>query len=528
MSDSDRLRPEPTERMRPEPTYNSWILLVVTVTVVIFLGLIAWYGRFPSFFPIEKPTDRESIHQLAQDWAAQWPQIAGPAADHRERAQAALFASDDAEAIKALTRSLALEPDSTDGLLMLILASQSGADGALSAEQQDDVRSVVVELEPEHPLLPVVDAWTTTDGPQAALAILGAPPDPPLGALVRMVSLRASHQDASTAAAAVRDIAPGHPVACELLARAALGEAQPARALAVLDACAGAGATGAVLDRLRADALDRSGLFQEAARLYRSSGFDTHAAAIYIQDGGAGEADIASLLPPGPPDVALHRLWWGILSGDAERIQAARDALAEHPVEGLEFEIAQAAAALAQGEAAAVLDILGERDAPQAHALRARALLSLGEAGAALEAVEQALAVVPWHARLQLLRVAVLEVLRPDEAGEALKAVLGRHPVEVAAYSWYRHRDLPWAALVPTSVLPVEGRLALVSQLAPLESYADDGAGQGGALVEGILAAQAMAARGEDSAAIETLEALGAASPDAVGVQRLIVALRRR
>lgn len=528
MSDGERRRPEPTERMRPEPTLNMWILVVVTVTVVIFLGLIAWYGRFPSFFPIEKPTDRESIHQLAQGWSAQWPQVAGPAQAHRDRAQAALLASDDPEAIKELTRALALEPDNIDALLMLVLASQSGAAGALTPEQQEDVREVVDELEPSHPLVPVVAAWTATEGPQAALAALGAPPDPPLGALVRMMTLRAEQQDASDAAAAVREVAPGHPIACELVARRQIDRSQAAGALEVLGECAEAGATGAALDRLRADALDRAGLFQEAARLYRDSGLDTHAAAIFIQEGGAGEADIEALLPPGPPDAALHLLWWGILSSNADRIARARAELEASSVGGLPFEIAAAAAALAQGEPSAALERLGELEAPQAHALRARALLALGDVEGALGAVEQALALVPWHPRLQLLEVSILEEADPEAAAGSLTAALGRHPVEVAAYSWFRHRDIPWAALVPTAELPVEGRLMLVSQLAPLESYAQGEAGQGGAVVEGVLAAQALAAGGDVEGAIGRLEGLGESLPDAAGVQRLIVALRRR
>ncbi|MFT4980155.1 MAG: tetratricopeptide (TPR) repeat protein [Myxococcota bacterium] len=514
MSEQERLRPEPTGRMRPGLTYNSWILLVVTVTVVILLGLIAWYGRFPTFFPITRPTDRESIHQLAGQWHDRWPQIPGTPQEYRDRGLDALMVGDGAGAVTALTRALAVDPESSDALLMLTIASLSGVDAGLSAEQRDDIRAVVSELEPEHPLLPVVAAWSAS--PAEALSLLGEPPDHPLGALTRLRALVAQGADASAAAEVLLDSTPGHRQGCEIAGRAQLQSARPAAALAVLESCAAAGASGGVLTRLRADALDGCGLFMEAAEAYQEAGADSHAAAIWIQEGGAPDAEIDALLEPGPPDVALHRLWWALLRGDEASILAAEEVLASSGASGLEFEIARAAAALARGNAGETLSLVDGMTAPQAHALRARAHLALGDTASASAAVDAALVLIPWQVRLQLLEVVV-------EGDGALRE---RHPIEVAAYSWSRHRDMPWSALVPTAELPVEGRELLVPQLEPLWSH--QAGGGGGELVAGVLAAQAELSAGRRAEALEVLEALGEGYREAAGIQRLMVEVRRR
>jgi len=501
--------------MSEERSASRWAVPLVTVAGSLFLGLIVWSG--PSVSPLQKPTDQASLQQLSVEWSARWPEAAGDPSTHRAAGQDALMAGDLPEARARLTRSLAQEPDSLDGLLMLVLASDSSS-GSLSPAQREDILAVVEGLEPEHPLLPVARAWHSPPPLDALPALSGTP----LGALVEMRVLRAANEDAIPAAERVLAAAPGQPEACELVARHHILSAAPAAALRVLEACAAAGTRGGVLSRLRAEALDRAGMFGEAAHAYASIGITTHAAAIWIQEGGASEADIEALLVEPTPDVALHRMWWAILRGDVDAIPSLSSAL--QVTDGLEFEVARAAGALALGQPEQAEDIVGEGSAPQMLALQARALLAQGRSAEALAAVDAALAVVPWHTRLQLLRVSVLQQADPEAAEAALAAVVGRHPTEVAVYSWYRHRDMPWPALVPDAVLPTEGRGMLGSHIEPLR----EPAAGGGELVAGVRSAAARAAAGDREGALAVLEALAERERDAVGLQRLMVALGSR
>jgi uncharacterized protein HemY len=145
----------------------------------------------------------------------------------------------------------------------------------------------------------------------------------------------------------------------------------------------------------------------------------------------------------------------------------------------------------------------------------------------ALSSVDAALAMIPWHPRVKLLRVAVLRRAGAVDADKALADMLSQHPIEREAYSWFRQRDMPWAALVPTALLPSEGHGLLESQMDAL-LRSRDGPEDSSDLVRGVLEAQESLRAGAVEDAMVGLEVLGRRYPEAVGVQRLMVEARRR
>ncbi|MEL6344250.1 MAG: hypothetical protein AAFV53_14120, partial [Myxococcota bacterium] len=174
MNEAEKKRFERTQRMRPETTYNSWILLIVTVTVVIFIGLVTWYGRFPKRFALTRPTDHERIFQLAQDWQGRHPQIPGPPSVYLDDARGAMVSDHPGAAVNALIKALALTPDDGDALLMLTMASANapeGMAGALSDEDADEVIEVIESLDDQHRLLDAAKAWRALDADAPAEAL---------------------------------------------------------------------------------------------------------------------------------------------------------------------------------------------------------------------------------------------------------------------------------------------------------------------------------------------------------------------
>lgn len=501
-----------------------WVLLGGAAALV----MAALSGRLPLTAALTQPTDREAIRELSMSWAARWPDAPIMTEHDRRSVVDALIHGDDARAVAGLTHALALDPNDLDALLMLTMASHTSAEGALTEPQNNEVLEVIQFLEPGQPLLPVAHAWAHLEfDPSESLALLGEAPVEPLGMLVQLRALLTLRADATAAAESLLSLVPGHQQACEVATRGRLMAAESARALSIAVACSSAGADGVVLQRLRADALDRTGLFEEAASAYRDAGAMTHAAAVLMQDGVASDSEILSMLSGDTPDAVLHRLWMGLLRDQPAQVRATVSELNRLGVSGLEFSVGVAASAIAQGDPDAALQVLEGIDAPQAHVLRARAHLQAGDMSAALSSVDEAFAMIPWHPRVKLLRVHVLRQVGAADADRLLADMLSQHPIEREAYSWFRQRDMPWAALIPMGLLPAEGHDLLHSQLAVL-LRSGDGPEDSSDLVRGVLEAQDLLRAGAVEDAVAGLEALGRRYPEAVGVQRLMVEARRR
>ena len=508
-------RAQRAERQRPPTSYNSWILITVTVSTVIFMGLITWYGRFPTWFSLDEPSDHEVIHQLAEGWAERWPQVPGPPDDYTAEARQQLADGLTVDAVQRLTQSLALDPNAPTALLLLVIASAQageGTEGALGHVHSAAVVEVVAETDPESPLLPAARAWLALrdEDPGAALAVLEGGAETPEGALARLRAVVALDQSAEDAAARLLMLAPGSREGCEALARARLLMRQPADALQVLEGCQRAGAQGRLLDRLRGDALDGVGQLAAAAEAYLRAGADSHAAAIFIQEPalGAEEAKIDALLEGDAPGVALHRLWWGLLSGEERRSAAAARVLRGLQMSGLEFDVALAAEALARGDAEAALARVEGSEAPEALVIKARALLAQGDVLGADEAAVAALRQVPWNPWVRSVAV---------ETSPGEEVAVERVPSARLVAARQRSRQMPWPALVPG----VE-----VVEVADVEEVwvglRDGEVGAELAAVQGALQG------GEAGEVVAALEAAVRDRPEASGLQMLLVEARRR
>ncbi len=517
-----------TDSHRPRPAPTGWILIAVTITVVMLLGLAAWYSRFPDRFLLSAPSDFELVHGLTGQWAEQWPQIAGPPEEYREQAGAALARGELRSAAEWTQKALSLEPDHAEDLVRLVTLVGLG-ERSLTAEQATGIAEILVKLETPGEQRAVAAAWA---GILAGDPGLGLVLESPLleGRLAHLSAVALDHGDPLEAALDVLTLAPGQPLACTHAARGHVLSGQPAEALLVIADCEAAGVR-AGMDRLAGDALDHIGRFAEAAARYDAAGTTTHAAVVRIQEGLPGAID----LEVGPPDAELHRLWWGLLTGDEARIRAGRAGIAESGVSGPEFDMALALAALWDGLPDAAAAQVEGLTSPESRAILARVRYLKGEPDA-LVLIGEAAEAEPNNLRLQLAAAKI--------AGEGLEAVLSIHPVQAALYAASRRRDAPWPAVLPTAWL-TEGLDERDAALVRLVLGEGTGEGISDPLIDrwrhspdplwswsGVPpvtqpASELVSLQGAGlSVSVSELRGLASRHPDAVGLQELLLRLQ--
>lgn len=101
---------------------------------------------------------------------------------------------------------------------------------------------------------------------------------------------------------------PEEPFACAVVVRDALERGELRQAASVC-----AGVTSSSVVRLRAQALDEAGRFDEAVAAYDRAGLTVHAAAVLYQDVPARAGEALQRLDEPIPPVAVHRGWRAVL-----------------------------------------------------------------------------------------------------------------------------------------------------------------------------------------------------------------------
>ncbi|MDG1481600.1 MAG: hypothetical protein P8R54_18545 [Myxococcota bacterium] len=496
---------------------------------LLILGLgLAWYTGLPQRIFSRAPSDHELVYSLTTQWEAQWPALTGPTEAYRDRAGEAFAVGDLKSAAEWTQKALVLEPDHHGDLVRLVSLAGLG-ERSLTTEQAEGLVAVLAEVDTPPALWAVAQAWggILSGSPLAGLALESVLLE---GRLAHLAAVRLDHGNPLQAARDVLAIAPGQPSACAPAARSLVLSGQPAEALQVIADCEAAGVRD-VMDRLAADALDDLGRFEAAANRYDAAGATTHAAVIRIQEGLSG----SRALEVGPPDAELHRVWWGLLTNNEERIREGQRGLAASGISGPEFDMALAVVALRdQLPAAAAAQVEG-LTSTESKVILARARI-LQRQPEALSVLDEALEAQPNNLRLQIARARV--------AGEGLEAVLSTHPVQAALYADARRRDVPWPALLPTAWLTeglderqasltrmVLGEAVLEAQFDPLAERwhsSDDPLGAwAGDLPTIEPAAEVVRLQGDGlTESTSALQELTLRHPGAVGLQELLLRLQ--
>ena len=336
-------------------------------------------------------------------------------------------------------RKLSLDPDYGPDLARLVGVVAQGR-MLITKEQALELVDILEQVENSEAVVALARAWggVLVNNPAPGMRL--QPAETLDARLAYLAAVGLAHQDPLPAAEAVLASAPGHPQACAQASRRLVLSKRPADALQRIASCEAAGAFGA-LDRIAGDALDDIGRFSMAVERYDAAGASTHAAIIRIQEGLPGEI----ILESGPPDAELHRLWWGLLTGDAVRIRQGQSGVAASGIDGPEFSMALAAVAIWDQQPEAARELLGSLTSTEAKVIRARADLLDGEVAAAQRRLSEAIEERPQNLRLRIAQAVV--------AGEGLQAVLSTHPVDAALYADQRRRDVPWPAILPTAWL---------------------------------------------------------------------------
>lgn len=497
---------------------------------LLSLGLVftaAYTGLSLRIFS-RAPSDHALVSDLTTQWEGQWPQLSEPSEVYRDRAGEALAVGELRSAAEWTKKALVLEPDHHGDLVRLVSLAGLG-ESSLTTEQTAGLVAVLAETDTPPALWAVAQAWggVLSGSPLPGVALESVLLE---GRLAHLAAVRLEHGDPLQAARDVLAIAPGQPSACAPAARSLVLSGQPAEALQVIADCEAAGVRDA-MHRLAADALDDLGRFEAAADRYEAAGATTHAAVIRIQEGLPGDR----ILETGPPDAELHRVWWGLLTGDEERIRAGQRGLATSGISGPEFDMALAVVALRDQLPAAAAALVEGLTSTESKVILARARVLQRQPGA-LSLLDEALEAQPNNLRLRLARARV--------SGEGLEAVLAIHPVQAALYADARRRDVPWPALLPTTWLTeglderqaaltqmVLGEVSLDAQFDPLAerwSLSDDPLGAWMGDLPTIEPAAEVVRLQEDglTESSSVLRDLTLRHPDAVGLQELLLRLQ--
>jgi len=242
-------------RMRPAPIKNGWALIVIAVALVIFMVLTIWFTTVAEVQSEARITDREVIHRIADRLRQQWPQVPGPPHAYLDQSRRAFELGDLGRSHQRTTMALALDADSVDAWLLLVIIESHGEGPAtaLSLEEAGAVLLEVGDLRPDHPLLPVAMGFLAlrNGDNERALSSVGTQPK---GVAARLLRLRALGEKATIGdGQAVLEAAQAHGPACRWTASRALEDGRSDLARAVLLACVKAGAdteTGEMLAQL--------------------------------------------------------------------------------------------------------------------------------------------------------------------------------------------------------------------------------------------------------------------------------------
>lgn len=280
------------------------------------------------------------------------------------------------------------------------------------------------------------DGWTDALGEWDAAQ--GRPVDPAaLSAPARLrVLLRGKDQAAVVEAAgeALRAL-PGDPFACAVVVRDAIERGELEEALGHCPEV-----RTATLGRMRAEALEEAGRFEEAAAAYDAAGAAVHAGAVLVQEVPARDADgLARLDEPVPP-VALHRGWRAVLRGEPVELGGLDDS-------------PEATLLRALAGVPAAVEALPAQDTLPARVLHARLTGTPDALAADLGASPPSDVLLRADLGIRLERGLPLA-----PALERLRAVDGDH---VRLLGVVDRREAPWRAIVPWTWADLAARTEL-------------------------------------------------------------------